>query len=135
MSETDPIRSYRNRLLDEASATSGLEAVLAFGSAAHHAVTNWPGRGALPAFNLRHPTAEEVTDNWNLTLHDLQDAIQPEPGNEVDPVLYGQDFAAADITAIPRLDLPFGVPAWHGTGGNTHSKRQSAKEIVWNAGP
>jgi hypothetical protein len=30
---------------------------VAFGSAAHHAIAQWPGKGALPVFELMHPSA------------------------------------------------------------------------------
>jgi hypothetical protein len=53
------------------------------------------------------------------------------------------DLTAYDTTVplphtdVPRRDLPFGVPAWHGTGGGTRSKRGSGAafetQVVWTA--
>lgn len=131
-SAADPIHAYRNALLDHAVATSAIEAVLAFGAAAQHAVGLWPGRAALPVFALVHPTAlVGVTDQWNSVLPQLLAALPPEPGVAPDPRPYGQVFTPDDAAPVPRLDLPFGLPAWHGTGG-THSTRMgSPTKIVW----
>jgi hypothetical protein len=32
---------------------------------------------------------------------------------------------------IPRQDLPFGLPDWHGQGA--HSHRDGNKKIIWSA--
>ena len=131
-SAADPIRSYRNALLDHAVAMSAIEAVLAFGVAAQRAVDLWPGRGALPVFALVHPTAPTgVTDQWNRMLPQLLAALAPEPDVAPDPSPYGAAFTPEDAAPVPRLDLPFGLPTWHGTGGTHSSRMGSQTEIVW----
>jgi hypothetical protein len=131
-SAADPVRSYRNTLFERVLATSPIEAVLTLGVGARRAVELWPGGGALALFRLVHPTARAgVTDQWNLVLPQLQAAIAPEAGRTADPTMYGPAFTPADGAPIPRLDLPFGLPAWHGTGGTHSSRERSRTRIVW----
>jgi hypothetical protein len=132
ISASAPFLDYRNGLFDQVAATNPLAAVIAFGAGARHAVSLWPGRGALPLFELVHPTAPNgVTASWNAQLAPLLVAIPPEPGQVPDATPYGAQLTDADQAAIPRGDLPFGLPDWHGTDG-TRSKRQGARTIVWS---
>src|SRR4051794_11993174 len=132
VSAADPVRAYRNALLDRVLATTPMEAVIALGVGARHAVGLWPGSAGLQLFPLVHPTARSgVTARWNAALPQLQAALAPEPGLVPDPTPYGATFTPADMAPIPRLDLPFGLPSWHGTGG-THSPRQRSRtKILW----
>jgi hypothetical protein len=131
-SATDPLRSYRNALLDHALATNPIGAVLALGVGARRAVELWPGGGARPLFRLVHPTARAgVTDQWNGVLPGLLGAIAPEPGLAPDPTPYGPAFTPQDAAPIPRSDLPFGLPPWHGTGGTHSTRERSSTRIVW----
>ena len=132
ISASAPFLDYRNSLFDQIAATNSLAAVIAFGVGARHAVGLWPGHAALPRFELTHPTAPTgVGTNWNAALPALLAAIPPEPGQVPDATPYSADLTDADLAAIPRGDLPFGLPDWHGTGG-TRSKRQGARTIVWS---
>jgi len=134
LSASDPLLAYRNRLFDQVRNTNALAAVIAFGNGAGHAADHWPGAPALPVFRLLHPTAHTgVTDNWNSQLPALLAAIEPDPGAATDATPYTADFAAADSADIPRQDLPFGIPAWHGAGGATRSKRTNPLTICWSA--
>ena len=133
LSANDPILSYRNSLFDQAKADNAFEAVIAFGNGAHHSVDQWPGAQTLNVFKLRHPTApNDVGTNWNQQLPSLLAAITPDAGQAPDPAPYGADVAAQDMASIPRLDLPFGIPEWHGSGG-TRSKRNGPRSITWAA--
>ncbi len=133
ISAAGPILSYRNSLFDQVLATSPIEAILAFGAGARHAVDHWPADAPLRRFDLVHPTSPSgVADSWNRALPELLAAVTPEPGLAPDPTPYGSDLTPGDSAPIPRLDLPFGLPTWHGTGG-THSTRQGSKrKIVWS---
>ena len=51
----------------------------------------------------------------------------------VDTTPYGATFGAGDSAPIPREDLPFGLPDWHGTGGATRSQRSGDKIINWTS--
>ena len=62
----------------------------------------------------------------------------PELGVAPDPTPYGNDWSAADEVPIPRRDLPFGVPEWHGVGSRASRGRQEdgttdPKAIMWTA--
>jgi len=127
---------FRNAMLDRFVAENPLEAIVAIGSAAQHTVDHWPGKGDLPVFNLLHPAAEEnvVLPNWNEELPKIQAVVSPDEGMLADTAPYGSVFTATDEVAIPRFDLPFGIPEWHGAGGG-RSKRDGANKIVWTAPP
>ena len=131
------IKTYRNQLFDHAKATTPLELVLAFGSHANTAVTNWPGLGSIPFVWVTHPTAPTgVAANWNTYLPTAQSHVRPDPDGHVDTTPY-DTTAPMPTTDIPRRDLPFGTPPWHGTGGATRSARVSGAtfetQITWTA--
>ena len=134
LSASDPILTYRNSLFDQAKADNTFDAVIAFGNGAHHCIDLWPGGQGLTVFKLRHPTAPEgVAANWNAQLPALLAAVAPDAGMSQDAAPYGSDMTLQDTAPIPRHDLPFGVPAWHGTGGGTRSKRSGPTVITWTA--
>ena len=131
------IMAYRNKLFDRVASTSTLTAIIAFGAQANTSATNWPGRGSIPIIHLTHPTAPSgVAADWNSHLAYAQSIIAPDVGGHVDSTPY-DTTAAMPSTDIPRRDLPFGLPAWHGTGGNTRSQRGSGAafetQITWTA--
>jgi uracil-DNA glycosylase len=134
---TEPtIMAYRNSLFDRAKATNTLSAVIAFGSHANTSATNWPGLGSIPLIHVTHPTSPTgVAANWNSHFAAAHAAIAPDPGGTVDSTPYSTT-AAMPTTDIPRRDLPFGIPAFHGTGG-TRSQRVSGAtfetQITWTA--
>jgi len=130
------IQGYRNQLFDRAKSTNSLQAILAFGAHAHTSVSNWPGKGSLPVFNLTHPTAQSgVANNWNSNLGSAQAKVTPDSDGHVDTTQYS---TTADLptTDIPRRDLSFGVPSWFGAGGLTSSQRATGAfetQINWTA--
>ena len=130
------IMEYRNKLFDQAKTTNQLAAVLAFGQYASASATNWPGRGDLPIIHLSHPTAHSgVAANWNDNFAAAHDAIMPDDDGQVDTTPYGES-GPMPTTDIPRNDLPFGLPTWHGAGGVTRSQRASESfetQITWTA--
>jgi uracil-DNA glycosylase len=130
------IMAYRNKLFDHAKATNPLTAILTFGNYARDSIANWPGKGSLPVVNLMHPTAQSgVAANWNQRLAQAHAAVSPDPDGQPDLTPYDVN-APIPSTDVPRRDLPFGVPAWHGTGGTTRSVRVSGSfetKITWTA--
>jgi hypothetical protein len=118
MSRTGPLLAYRNGLFDAVAADNPLEAVLTVGSAAKDAISRWPGRGELPTVHVFHPAFPDVAQllaDWNEALVDLAGDVGADDGAVPGPP-YGTDFAPGDVVAIPRHDLPFGLPPWHGDG-------------------
>jgi hypothetical protein len=57
ISAANPFLSYRNSLFDRVKAENTIQAVLAFGAGAQHAVSLSPGRLSLTLYSLTHPTA------------------------------------------------------------------------------
>jgi uracil DNA glycosylase superfamily protein len=140
--QTDPateeaVRTFRNRVFDRVRSTNTLSAILAFGVGAHQSLDAWPGAAGIPRFDLTHPTApndEQVLANWNDQLAAMGTAIAADASETPDltPCLPVTDPNA--FADIPRADLPFGIPAFHGTGGKTHSQRAGNAQITWLAG-
>jgi uracil-DNA glycosylase len=131
------IMAYRNSLFDRAAATNNLTAIIAFGQHANTSAMNWPGRGSIPIVHLTHPTAPSgVAANWNSHFAAAQSAIAPDGDGHVDSTPYST-MTAIPSTDIPRRDLPFGIPSWHGMGGSTRSQRGSGatfeSQITWTA--
>jgi uracil-DNA glycosylase len=129
-----PIIEYRNACLDRLRAENPLEAVIAFGAAPRHAVEHWPGGEGLPTFFLTHPAAEDrfVLRNWSGHLEGMAAAITPDPDGTVDLTPYGSAFRETDTMPIPRFDLPFGLPEWHGGSGGS-SMRDGNQRIIWTS--
>jgi hypothetical protein len=134
ISEEAPIEGYRNAFLGRLAGENPLEAVIAIGNGARHAVGRWPGSQALPVFEITHPAAPDeaaLLANWNAALLGLRAVVTPDDGLQPDPLPYRQSFQPGDVAPIPPGDLPFGVPPWMGEGA--HSTRDGNKTIVWSA--
>lgn len=130
------IRDYRNVLFDKVISENGIQALITLGNGAELALDHWPGRPpAIPWFRMVHPSADLnfVVPNWNGKLPGLGAAITPDKVSLVNLAPYAAasfEDAAADI---PREDLPFAMPAWHGCGGGTLSKRTADNTILWTS--
>ena len=130
---------YRHAFLERLMAQNPMEAVISFGAGARHAVENWPGKDTVPTFDLTHPAADDrfVVDSWNEHLPAMLEAVTPDDGasdddGAPDPTPWSEPLGDGDMVDIPRFDLPFGVPDWHGADGG-HSTRDGNDKIVWNA--
>jgi Uracil DNA glycosylase superfamily len=133
LSREDPILGHRNSLFDAVAETSALQAVLTVGTAARDAVDRWPASGGFPRAHILHPAfpdTGQLLANWNIALADLGGRVGPDDG-AVAGAPYGSAFAPGDVTPIPRGDLPFGLPAWHGDGD--HARRAGDTVIEWHA--
>jgi hypothetical protein len=105
---------WRNELYD-AVAGPQLQAIVAFGVNARVAVKLWSGKPPLPVIQVPHPTSHDehaLLTQWHAAIEQLRALVQPDDP----PTLpnYGDAFAETDYAAIPRGDLPFGVPAFLG---------------------
>lgn len=135
LSNTDPILGHRNHLFDMAAKTNPLGAVLTVGSAAREAIDRWPGIGSLPRAHILHPAfpdEAQLLDNWNQALAVLRPIVAPDDGESAGPD-YGTQLTTEEVLAIPRRDLPFGLPSWHGDGD--HGKRVGDTVIEWRRQP
>ena len=141
LSRHPEILGFRNRVLDRIAEGAELEAVIAVGSAGRDAVERWPGSAGLRVQHITHPSARDhdvLLANWNAGLTALRAVVQPEAGAPPDGATYGDDWVDADHEPIPRRDLPFGVPGWHGVGSTATRAKTDAghtdhKRIVWRA--
>lgn len=141
LSHSDPIKGFRDALLERIARGNPLEAVVAVGAAGKDAVERWPKRPAIPVCHITHPSARDhalLLANWNAGLTLLLGSLTPELGVSADPSPYGNNWTPADHAPIPRGDLPFGVPLWHGVGDRASRARQSdgktdPKAILWTA--
>ncbi len=138
----DPdILGFRNRLLDRIVGRNPLETVITVGRAGRDAVERWPGGAGFNPVAIMHPSARDAASlmaDWNQGLADLRPAVTPEAGVTVDTSSYGDKFTPADHEPIPRRDLPFGVPVWHGEGSHASRDRLASgetdhKRIIWKA--
>jgi hypothetical protein len=135
LSHRDPILAHRNRQFDAAADENPLRAVLTVGTAAREAVDRWPGLGSLAPVHILHPAfpdESQLLQNWNSGLAQLRAKVEPDDGSIPQPD-YGDAFVADDVVPIPRRDLPFGLPAWHGDGD--HGKRSGDRIIEWRRDP
>lgn len=135
LSRTDPILGHRNRLFDLAASSSDLQVVLTVGSAARDSVDRWPGAEDLPRVHVLHPAfpdTEQLLADWNQALDELTTHAEPDLGQTVGTP-YGDGFSDGDIVPVPRGDLPFGLPTWHGDGD--HGRRRGDDVIEWRSAP
>lgn len=129
-----PILNYRNALFDRVTSGNHLQAIITIGAGARHAVEHWSPPPTVPIFHIVHPSADEnaIAASWNQNLPQLIAAVESDEGMTPDPTPYGVPLTLTDEVEIPRGDLPFGIPSWHGSGG-TRSKRSGNKKVTWTA--
>jgi hypothetical protein len=135
LSRQDPILGYRNGQFDAVAADNPLQAVVTVGTAARDAVDRWPGVGVIPRVHLIHPAfpnTSQLLANWNAGLAALRPMVEPDDGAVAGPD-YGSGFLAGEVVSIPRRDLPFGIPGWHGDGD--HATRNGNTVIEWRRDP
>lgn len=128
----DPtIKAWRNQLFDAAK-TSNLQAIVAFGQFAQMAVSAWPGKGAVPVFEVPHPSnrsQKTILDAWRVAVPQLRGIVTKDSDGSQSGANYGTSFKPADYSAIPRGDLPFGVPPWLGDdtwGRSAHPRHNNS---------
>lgn len=151
--------AYRNRWFDAIFAPSKIQAVVAFGTLAHHAWDQWQStangkaHSGVPFQAVRHPTSPESsaasqhTDveaatkamlaQWNTAIEALRHSAitVDEP---VTAALYGEAFKDTDLPLIPRFDLPAGLPGWmcgadgwaRRTGATPDEKRRTLTVVI-----
>jgi uracil-DNA glycosylase len=139
--------TWRNSLI---SMTTGpaLQAVVGFGVQAQEALKDWDNPSHLPVVPLPHPSsrsATELADAWRAGIAQLRGIVTPDSDGDATGPNYGSTITEADYAAIPRADLPFGVPdflgddAWgraaHPRHNNSVDRPQSdfKHTLVWQA--
>jgi uracil-DNA glycosylase len=115
------LMAWRNKLFTMLKKPK-LQAVIAFGAVAQKAVELWDNKGNIPVFETYHPSyhsggaagEEKMLTDWNRVVTALREIITPDNGAATNVPLYGAKFAETDYAAIPRIDLPYGLPDWFG---------------------
>jgi uracil-DNA glycosylase len=136
---------WRNKVYDKAKGAN-VQVIIAFGEQAQDAVALWPGKGTLPLFKVPHPSSHDpatLLNKWRKAVTDLRAIVTPDPGGQANLPNYGNAFAENDYAAIPRRDLPYGVPAFLGddawvrkTGHASSVTRPSPDDrhtLIWKA--
>ena len=49
---------------------------------------------------------------WSAAIPQLRGIVTPDPGGDNTGPNYGTGIKEADYAPIPKVDLPFGLPAW-----------------------
>jgi uracil-DNA glycosylase len=123
--------TWRNQLFNMLKKPK-LQAIIAFGDVAKKAVQLWDGKGNIPVFETFHPSyhhdgangEKKMLTDWNRVVTGLRAIITPDAGAGTNLPLYGAKFKETDYAAVPRLDLPFGVPDWFGDDKWFRTKRK-----------
>ncbi|MFT3803839.1 MAG: uracil-DNA glycosylase family protein [Burkholderiaceae bacterium] len=129
--------AWRNALFDMAKSPQ-LEAIIAFGVHAQKAVKLWPGRDAIPVVSIPHPSSRDETallNAWRDAVVTLRAIVTPDPGAAADLPNYGAAFSEADYSAIPRADLPYGVPDFLGDDSVGRSADSAQRSSVTRPNP
>jgi len=135
ISEDPALLAYRNAVFDFL-AQSGLEAVIAFGRAAAHAVEKWPGSSGLFVARPQHPSArpvETLLASWRFWVPRVRAEVTPDPDGSQSAPNYGTEFLKSELPGIPDRDLPFGMPSWFGKRNLKTTTRLSPLSIGWTA--
>jgi Uracil DNA glycosylase superfamily len=125
------IADYRNRWIDAILTTAKIEAVIALGSLADAAWSQFkksPFAAAHPKppyAKIMHPTADaprpgqsdtsavtkQLLATWNAGLATLRPAIKT-PDVPADAANYGETWKPENLVMIPERDYPPGLPQW-----------------------
>jgi uracil-DNA glycosylase len=138
---------WRNEFYD-AVRPGNLEAVIAFGGNAQKAYDLWQGKPNVPVFRVPHPSSRDparLVRDWHAAIESLRTIVTPDADGDASGPNYGTSFREGDYAAIPRRDLPFGVPDFLGDdarGRSGHPRRNNcvsrpspddAHTLIWVA--
>jgi uracil-DNA glycosylase len=130
----DVILNFRNTFLNRLADENPVEAIVAVGKGAEFVLDHWQGAPNIPVVGIVHPAAlneSSLLNSWNNALEQLRGIVGPDDGEQPDPIPYGTAFLPEDMIPVPRYDLPFGMPDWH--GDESRGQRDGNKKIVWTA--
>ncbi len=108
--------AWRNQFFD-AVRPGALDAVIAFGGNAQEAYDLWAHKPSVPVERIPHPSsrdAQRLLHEWRDAIVRLRGIVAPDPDGDEHGANYGTSFRESDYAAIPRRDLPFGVPSFLG---------------------
>jgi len=95
-----------------------------------------------------HPSShneQQLLQEWHQAINELRPLIDGDPDGNQTGANYGNAFRETDYAAIPRRDLPFGVPDFLGDdrAGRAHQHPSSVSRpvpddlhtLIWKATP
>ena len=110
-----------------------LQAIVTFGLQARIAVEQWTDAPAVMIKKVPHPSsrdAAKLITAWRTAVADLRTVVTPDPdGNNSGPN-YDERFSESDYAAIPRGDLPFGLPSGWATNPVVGSRGRNGRNTV-----
>ncbi|MGZ4462952.1 MAG: hypothetical protein ACXVZP_08940 [Gaiellaceae bacterium] len=124
-------QSWRNSFYD-AVRPAQVEAVIAFGANAQLALDAWPDKPSVATQRIPHPSSRDeakLLQDWHGAIQTLRQTVTPDPDGDAGLPNYGSSFLESDYAAIPRHDLPFGVPSSLGddsSGRQGHPRRNDS---------
>lgn len=107
---------WRHQFYDSVLPTH-LQAVVAFGVNAEKAFALWPGKPGVHLEQIPHPSSHDAAallSAWHDAIQRLRGIVTPDADGSASGPNYGSSFHESDYDAIPRRDLPFGVPGFLG---------------------
>jgi len=125
-----------------------LQSVVAFGVNAQKAFDLWPGKPNVHLEKIPHPSSHDAAallSGWHDAVQRLRGIVTPDPDGSTSEPNYGASFHESDYAAIPRRDLPFGVPTFLGddSAGRASQPRHNdsvsrpstddGRTLVWTA--
>jgi uracil-DNA glycosylase len=125
-----------------------VQAVVAFGVNAQKALDLWPGKPNVHVEKIPHPSSRDagaLLSAWHDAVTRLRGIVTPDGDGSATGPNYGSSFHESDYSAVPRRDLPFGVPDFLGddaagrTGHPRHNDSVSrpspddGRTLIWSA--
>ena len=108
--------AWRNQFYD-AVRPGAVDAVIAFGGNAQKAFDLWTHPPSVPVERISHPSSRDegtLLREWHDAIVRLRQHVAHDSDGDASGANYGASFQEADYAAIPRRDLPFGVPSFLG---------------------
>jgi uracil-DNA glycosylase len=115
-----------------------VEAVVAFGVNAQKAFALWPGKPTVHLEQIPHPSSHDegaLLTAWRAAVQRLRGIVTPDGDGSATGPNYGASFEESDYAAIPRRDLPFGVPSFLGDDAAGRTGHPSHRDSVGRPSP
>jgi hypothetical protein len=115
-----------------------VQAVVAFGLNAQKAFGLWPNRPTVHLEEVPHPSSRDesaLLRQWHDAVARLRGIVTPDPDGSAGGPNYGASFRESDYAAIPRRDLPFGVPSFLGDDSAARQARPRHNDTVTRPNP
>ncbi len=82
---------------------------------------------------MPHPSSRDaaaLVQAWHDAIERLRGEVTPDPDGHADGPNYGSSFKETDYAAIPKGDLPFGVPGFLGDDAAGRQRASAAQQLA-----